>query len=374
MLDTKRTNCIMDGPFGKTITSRGEAEMQTSPKGMDQKRKPELQDITKLAKRPLEALVRDADALRRQIYGRSVFIRGLLEFTNRCICDCHYCGLRRSNAALSRYSLREEQIESAIRRGLEEGLSTFVLQGGEDPVWPTNRLCRLLELLRKKLGDSFALTLSCGIKSAEEYRSLVSAGADRYLLRFETSDPELHARLRGGIPLQRRLEAIRDLGDAGFEVGSGFMVGLPGETDEIRIENLRLCCELGLHMVGIGPFIANPETPLATFSNGSITETLRMTACLRLLLPLTNIPATTAAGSLVPDGRERMLHAGANVLMPNLTDLEHRRRYRLYPGKVALIHDGVEDLEKLRKHLEALGLHMSLSRGDSLALQTFPTQ
>lgn len=341
--------------------------METSPKGIENTTRPSLQDIENLASRPLEELIHKADSLRRETYGTSVFIRGLLEFTNHCVCDCHYCGLRRSNTDVARYSLTEEEIEAAIRRGLEKGLGTFVLQGGEDPDWPTDRLCRLLEDLRWKLGDAFAVTLSCGIKSAEEYRRLARAGANRYLLRFETSDPDLHARLRGGISLERRLEAIHDLREAGFEVGSGFMVGLPGETDEIRVKNLKLCRDLDLHMVGIGPFIANPETPLAQAPCGTIEETLRMTACLRILLPDTNIPATTAAGSLVPGGREKMLAAGANVLMPNLTDLEHRQNYRLYPGKVALIRDGVEDLEALRQHLLSEGWKMSLARGDSLA-------
>lgn len=328
--------------------------------------------IKRLVARPLEDLVREADAVRRSRYDRKVFIRGLLEFTNRCTCDCHYCGLRNSNEKVVRYSLSEEEILDAMERGYARGLRTFVLQGGEDPQWPTDRLCRLLERVRTRLEGDFALTLSCGIKSAMDYRRLASAGADRYLLRFETSDPMLHARLRGGIPLSRRLQALADLRDAGFEVGSGFMVGLPGETPETRIANLKLCLDLGLHMVGIGPFISHPETPLAGSPCGPIEETVRMTACLRLILPNANIPATTAAGSLVEGGREWMLAAGANVLMPNITPLKYREHYLLYPGKDTITRDGFEELDSIRAHLDEDQWIMSMERGDSIAFGPAP--
>lgn len=328
--------------------------------------------IENLVTRPLDELAREADSVRRSRYGDKVYIRGLLEFTNRCVCNCHYCGLRRGNTKVTRYSLSEEEIAGSVQRGFAQGIRTFVLQGGEDPQWDTDRVCRVLEVIRSRVGDSVALTLSCGIKSAEEYRRLASAGANRYLLRFETSDPLVHARLRGGISLAKRVEALHDLRSAGFEVGSGFMVGLPEETTETLVENLKLCVDLGLHMVGIGPFISHPETPLCNHPCGSMDQTVRMTACLRILLPESNIPATTAAGSLETGGRSRMLSAGANVLMPNLTPLQYRGHYLLYPGKDTITRDGLEELDTIRTHLEGQGWTMSLQRGDSLAFS--PTQ
>jgi biotin synthase len=315
--------------------------------------------------RPVEELAKEADSIRQTRYGKKVFIRGLLEFTNRCICDCLYCGLRRGNSRVTRYSLSEDEIVEAVDRGFARGLRTFVLQGGEDPQWNTDRICKLLERIRRRVGDGVALTLSCGIKTASEYRRMVAAGANRYLMRFETSDPVIHARLRGGIPLSRRLQALSDLRNSGFEVGSGFMVGLPGETTETRLTNLKLCTDLKLHMVGIGPFISNPETPLANYHSGSIKETVKMTSLLRILLPGANIPATTAAGSLEEGGRDRMLAAGANVLMPNITPLKYRDQYLLYPGKDTIRQDGLEELDMIERHLHENGWQMSLERGNS---------
>ena len=328
---------------------------------------PSPPDLETLWALPLPELIARADEVRRRRVGDGVWLRGLLEFTNRCTQGCAYCGIRGSNGRAVRYSLTEDQIEATVRRGWDRGFRTFVLQGGEDPDWATDRLCRLAERLRIILGDQGALTLSCGIKSREDYRRLAEAGANRYLLRFETSDPELFSRLKPGQTLARRLEALQDLRDGGFEVGSGFLVGLPGETEETRRENLRLCASLRLHMVGIGPFLPHPDTPLAGAQPGSMEDTVRLVALLRLLLPEANIPATTAAGSRDAGGREAMLAAGANVLMPNLTPPGAREHYTLYPGKVALVRDGAEDLEELLAHLHSLGRKGLLERGDSLA-------
>lgn len=325
--------------------------------------------IASLLARPLEELVAEADGLRRARHGDGVWIRGLMEFTNRCTCDCLYCGLRASNEGLDRYSLTEEEILLSLRAAFARGLRTFVLQGGEDRAWTTERLCNLVEKIKESISAEVAVTLSCGIRSREAYGRLAASGADRYLLRFETADPTLHERLRGGISLLRRLQALSDLKEAGFEVGSGFMVGLPGETEATRMANLKLCCDLELDMVGIGPFIANPDTPLATMASGSLEETVRMTAALRLLLPEANMPATTAAGSLFRRGREAMLRAGANVLMPNVTPRDYRDRYRLYPGKDRIAQDAIQELDAIESHLRELGRWADLGRGDSPSIK-----
>ncbi len=322
-------------------------------------------EIAHLLARPRERLVAEADALRAARHGDGVWIRGLLEFTNRCRCNCLYCGLRRGNDRIARYSLTEEEILRTVKTAFLRGVRTFVLQGGEDPDWTTERLCRLVEGIKGTVSTEAAVTLSCGIRSRREYRSLAESGADRYLLRFETADPVLHERLREGIPLARRLEALSDLRETGYEVGSGFMVGLPGETEDLRVANLKLCVDLDLDMVGIGPFIANPDTPLGDLSSGTLEETVRMTAACRILLPDANIPATTAAGSLAAGGREAMLAAGANVLMPNVTPLAYRERYLLYPGKDTIRRDGIQELEAIACRLQEMGRRIDLGRGDA---------
>jgi biotin synthase len=315
-----------------------------------------------------QALVALGDTICRAGFGPRVFVRGLIEFTNFCACDCHYCGIRRSNARVRRYRLSEEEVLACVGRGRARGIRTFVLQGGEDPEYGTDRIARLIEKIRKNHSEGeCALTLSCGIRTRADYAALKAAGANRYLLRFETSDPALHERLRGGIPLARRLEALADLKDLGYEVGSGFMVGLPGETEDTRVGNVLLCKSLGLDMVGIGPFIPHPDTPLAAARQEPLEMTLRTLAFLRMLLPKANLPATTAAGSLAPDGRERMLRAGANVLMPNISPVSVKKDYELYPNKICVDEDGLKCLDCLSLRVRGIGKTLSLELGNSPA-------
>ncbi len=282
----------------------------------------------------LEELSKKADSICRENYGNKVFLRGLIEFSNYCKMDCLYCGIRKSNTKVRRYRLTEEEILSTVKMGFNMGFRTFVLQSGEDEFFTTKVMAGIIDKIKNATAGETAITLSCGVRSKSDYKTFKEAGADRYLLRFETSDPILHSYLRNGIPLKSRLRALYALKELGYETGSGYMLGLPGETEKIRIENALLCAKLELDMVGIGPFIPHPDTPLANSKKMPLELTLRATALLRLLLPETNIPATTAAGSLRPDGRERMLAAGANVLMPNLTPSPYRRNYLLYPGKI----------------------------------------
>ena len=313
---------------------------------------------------PEEELFSRADETCRASFGEKVYLRGLIEVSNRCVRDCTYCGIRRSNAKVRRYGLTDEEILAAVGRGAEAGLRSFVLQGGEDPEFGPGRLKRLAARLREVLGDGTALTFSFGTMAKEGYAELKAGGVDRYLIRFETSDEKLHLALRGS-PLSRRLRAIDDLRELGFEVGSGFMTGLPGSTDDSLAKDLDLASSLMPDMIGVGPFIPHPATPLAGAKGQGIGPALRAVAALRILLPEANIPATTAAGSVATDGRERMLAAGANVLMPNIGPVDAKRDYELYPGKICLDEDGLSCLGCLSLRALTVGKRLDRSRGDS---------
>lgn len=313
---------------------------------------------------PPDELYARADAACRAVHGDAVYLRGLLEASNTCVRDCLYCGIRRSNAAVARYRLADGEILASARAAHARGLRSFVLQGAEDPEFGPARLARLAERLKEELGGETALTFSFGTMGKADYAALKAAGCDRYLLRFETSDPGLHERLRGS-PLSARLAALEALRELDFEVGSGFMTGLPG-TDEGTLEmDVELCARLGLDMVGIGPFIPHPGTPLAGAEPQGLEPCLRACAAVRLELPLANMPATTAAGSVAPDGRERMLAAGANVLMPNVGPVANKRDYELYPGKICLDEDGLQCVGCLGLRVKTVGKRLDCSRGDS---------
>ncbi len=310
-------------------------------------------------------LAKEADRICRENYGDEVYVRGLVEFSNHCSKDCLYCGIRKSNANVSRYRLLSDDIAGIVEEGLKRGFCTFVLQSGEDEYYDVKKLVSLTGRIKEMTGDRAALTLSCGIFTKAQYCELKRAGADRYLLRFETSDSALHEKLRNGISLERRLKALNDLKDMDFEVGSGFMVGLPGETGETRINNALLCKKLELDMVGIGPFIPHQDTPLKDASRQSIDLTLKTTALVRLLLPRANIPATTATGTLDTEGREKALGAGANVIMVNITPTDFKKNYLLYPGKICLDEDGLKCLGCIGKKIEVINKKLVMERGDS---------
>lgn len=314
-----------------------------------------------------ESLMARARELCLARHGRGVLLRGLIEYSNICSCDCLYCGIRASNRNVSRYRLEPERIAAIASSGYRAGLRSFVLQGGEDRAFAESALPRAVETIRRDCPDA-AITLSSGILPRRIYAALREAGADRYLLRFETSDPALHQKLRAGVNLGRRLEALRDLADVGYQLGSGYMVGLPGESEETRIANALLCRDLALDMVGIGPFIPHPDTPLAGSPQSPIELTLRATSLVRLLLPDAHMPATTAAGSLDPAGREKMIEAGANVLMPNITPPESKRNYLLYPGKICLAEEGEKCIGCLGLRMVSVDRELSFLRGDALRL------
>jgi biotin synthase len=314
---------------------------------------------------PDEELYAAGRAACEAVHGKEVLLRGLIEYSNSCALDCHYCGIRASNAKVLRYRLSPGELVEAAKRAHAAGLRSFVLQGAEDPSYTTERLAGCVARIKEACPGA-AITLSCGVLPRAAYAALREAGADRYLLRFETSDPALHERIRNGLPLGRRLQALEDLRATGFQVGSGFMVGLPGETEETRLSNALLCRDLGLDMVGIGPFIPHPDTPLGASPQEPLRLTLRLTSLLRLLMPEAHLPATTAAGSLDPEGREQMIRAGANVLMPNMTPSPVRKDYLLYPGKICLDEAGEKCLGCLGLRMESVDRRLSFDRGDSL--------
>jgi len=301
----------------------------------------------------------------RQVHGPHVLLRGLLEYTNYCTSNCLYCGIRKDNEAVHRYRIEEDLLLEAVQAGFERGIRTFVIQGGEDPAYGHERICALVEAVKAATKGEAAVTLSCGMRTLSQYREMKKAGGDRYLLRFETSDPELHKYLRNGSTLRTRLKAIEDIRTAGFQTGSGFMLGLPGESEETRLENILLAQRLKLDMVGIGPFIPHPDTPLGGAPQMPLENAVRGVALLRLALPEAHIPATTAAGSLQSDGREQMIRAGANVLMPNLTQVEYKKDYQLYPGKICLDESGIQCIGCLSMRVKPLGREISFHRGDA---------
>ncbi|MBN2617318.1 MAG: [FeFe] hydrogenase H-cluster radical SAM maturase HydE [Spirochaetales bacterium] len=301
-------------------------------------------------------------------HGDNVYLRGLVEFTNKCVINCAYCGIRRDNKNVHRYSLDSQTIVDTCVDGYNKGLRTFVLQGGEDKDISVSDLCDTVRKIKKATNNEAAITLSFGSRTLAEYNMMKEAGADRYLLRFETSDPELHFKLRG-ISLEKRLKNLEDIREAGLQVGSGYMTGLPGETEETRINNALLCHKLNLDMVGIGPFIPSDETPLAGSPQEPIDYALKGTALLRLLLPKAHIPATTAAGSLKPTGREDMIKAGANVLMPNLTPVSVKKDYLLYPGKICLDETGTQCIGCMSMRVKSVGRKVDFSRADALRLK-----
>lgn len=278
-----------------------------------------------------ETLFPAADTVRRAGVGDEIFLRGIIEFSNICAQDCLYCGLRRSNSRLGRYRMTDSEILAAARQIRQEGIGTVVLQSGEDGFFTRERLCLTIKKIKEETG--LAITLSVGERSREDYRAFREAGADRYLLKFETTAQDLYASLRPGRHLADRLRALTDLGELGYEVGTGSMVGLPGQTLEILADDLLMMKALDADMLGIGPFLPHPQTPLAASPPGDLFVTLKVLAVARILTKTANIPATTALGTLNPQGRFRAIENGANVVMPDFTPPAYRRHYEIYPGR-----------------------------------------
>ena len=280
-----------------------------------------------------EKLLREADKVRHDNVGDEVHLRGLIEFSNICRNNCLYCGIRRDNKLLQRYRMSEDELIETARRGAELGFKTIVMQSGEDMYYDTGRMCRIIETIKK---FDVAVTLSLGERKYEEYKDFRNAGADRYLMRIETTDKDLYHRLDPAMSWQHRYECLLMLKELGYELGSGSMVGLPGQSVESIADDLLFMQELEVDMAGIGPFIPHQQTPLKDTAGGTLDLALRTMALMRIMLPDINIPATTAMESLHPQGRIKALQSGANVVMPNITEGEYRKLYELYPGKICV--------------------------------------
>jgi biotin synthase len=274
-----------------------------------------------------------ADRVRKEFVGDEVHLRGLIEFTNCCDQNCLYCGLRQDNAKLERYRLEPDTIIEFASNAASYGYKTVVLQAGEGEFYS---LEEMLHIIRSIKALDVAITLSIGEKTREEYQAYRDAGADRYLLRIETTDKKLYEKMSPGMIFENRVRCLHDLKELGYEVGTGCLVGLPGQTMESLADDILFFKELGADMIGVGPFIPNPDTPLGDASGGTFELSLKVMAITRLLLPDINIPATTAMEALNENGRILGLQSGANVIMPNVTEGDYRRLYALYPGKICV--------------------------------------
>lgn len=300
----------------------------------------------------------------QKTYGNQVFIRGLIEFTNFCKNDCYYCGIRRSNSQADRYRLTKEQMLDCCASGYELGFRTFVLQGGEDGYFTDDKICNLVSAIKEKYPDC-AVTLSIGEKSRESYKRYFDAGADRYLLRHETADEAHYKKLHPEeMSLSHRKQCLWDLKEIGYQVGCGFMVGSPGQTVETLYEDLQFIRELQPHMVGIGPFISQKDTPFADKASGTMEQTLKLLAIIRLIQPHVLLPATTALGTIHPKGRELGILSGANVVMPNLSPVNVREKYKLYDNKICTGDEAAECRYCMENRMKSIGYEVAVSRGD----------
>ena len=327
--------------------------------GKDLNRKEIIQLLSLPAKYSPE-LFSAADKVRKEQVGDEIFLRGIIEFSNYCERNCLYCGLRKGNASLSRYRMSEDEILATAEQIKNTSVSTVVLQSGEDSFYSQDIVCRLIERLRKE--TDLIITLSIGERALNDYNAFQQAGANRYLLKHETASAELYKYLRPGCEWENRLQCLRWLKELGFETGTGNMVGLPGQTPEILADDLLVMKLLDADMLGIGPFIAHPDTPLAGIGHDDLELTLRVLALARLITRNTNIPATTALSTLHPQGRLLALQAGANVVMPDFTPEIYKTRYDIYPGRKD-VGSAVEIISKLGKDFQSIGRTLQYSVG-----------
>ena len=317
-------------------------------------RSPELAEL--LAEKAVEA--------REPIYGKKVFVRGLIEISNICKNDCLYCGIRRSNTNVERYRLEPDTIVDCAREGWELGFRTIVLQGGEDAYYTDEVLGDVVRRICESCPDT-AVTLSMGERNRESYQHLFDAGASRYLLRHETANPEHYARLHPAtMSWEHRMQCLRDLREVGFQVGAGFMVGSPFQTMEHLVQELRFVEDFKPDMCGIGPFIPHHDTPFRDEPAGTLDTTLYLLSLIRLIYPNVLLPATTALGTIDPRGREKGMLAGANVVMPNLSPVAVRKQYELYDNKICTGEESAQCKGCLGLRMNLIGYEISVDRGD----------
>lgn len=311
-------------------------------------------------------LVQKAHETRMKTYGDKVYMRGLIEFTNFCKKDCIYCGIRRSNKDADRYRLTMEDIMECVDIGDRLGYKTYVLQGGEDDYFTDERMVEIIKMIKSKYPNN-AITLSLGERSYDSYKKMYEAGADRYLLRHETATKELYEKLHPGASFEERRQCLRNLKEIGYQIGAGFMVELPKQTNKDLVNDLLFVKELEPHMCGIGPFIPHKDTPLKNEKAGTVEKTTTMLALIRLLLPNVLLPSTTALGSIDPTGREKGIKAGGNVVMPNLSPTSVREKYSLYDGKICTGDEAAECRNCIEGRINKAGFKVEVTRGDNMA-------
>lgn len=303
-----------------------------------------------------------ADKIRKENVGDEVHLRGLIEFSNVCKRLCKYCGLRSSNKEIKRYRISQDEILQTAKNAVEMGYKTIVLQSGEDEYFTTEKMVEIIKTIKKL---DVALTLSIGERSYEDYKAFREAGADRYLIRIETTDKELYKKLHPNMDFDNRIRCLKDLKTLGYEVGTGCLVGLPEQTIESLAEDILFFKKINADMVGIGPFIPHPNTPLKDAGTGNFILALKVMALTRILLPDINIPATTAMETLNPNGRILALKSGANVVMPNVTSIEYREKYEIYPNKICINESPDKCRNCIETKIKSIGRTISKNYGFS---------
>lgn len=340
-----------------TLLSSFEYDNNLNKKKLDKKEREEIKEL----KEYLRIKAREkAD----KIFGKYIFMRGLIEFTNYCKNDCIYCGIRKSNKNAERYRLNKKEILECCKIGYDIGFRTFVLQGGEDNFFNIERMSNIVQAIKKEFPDC-ALTLSIGEKDEEYYKELKNNGANRFLLRHETSENEHYSKLHPKyMSLDNRKECLRILKRLGFQTGTGIMVGSPFQKLENIASDLIFMQEIKPEMIGIGPFLPHKDTPFANEKIGEMELTLILISILRLIFPLSLIPATTALGTIKEGGRELGILHGANVVMPNLSPMNVRKKYLLYNNKISTGTESAEGVELLKKSIDKIGYILTGARGD----------
>ena len=305
-------------------------------------------------------LFQAADEVRSQYVGEGVHLRALIELSNVCSKDCYYCGLRCSNNNLERYRLSPDEVMAAVVEAKSEGYQTIVLQSGEADNFANAEMVKIISEI-KAMG--LAITLSLGEKTYGQYKAYKDAGADRYLLRIETTNEAIYRELHPGMDFHNRVKCLEALRTLGYEVGTGCLVGLPQQTLADLAQDILFFKEINADMVGLGPFISNPDTPLREQPSGQFLLSIKVMAVVRLLLPDINIPATTAMESLHQDGRKIALQAGANVIMPNVTTINYRQKYLLYPGKIGLQVSTKQNRQKVVEIINSINRFVADNKG-----------
>lgn len=301
-----------------------------------------------------------ADKIRKENVGDEVHLRGLIEFSNICKRTCQYCGLRCENKDIDRYRIEPDDIIFYAQKAVDMGYKTIVLQSGEDEYYSRELLCKIIKGIKTL---DVALTLSIGERCFDDYKAFKDCGADRYLIRIETTDKELYKKMHPHMSFENRVRCLKDLGKLGYELGTGCLVGLPGQTIESLANDILFFKEINADMVGIGPFIAHPHTPLKDCLNGDFTLALKVMALTRILLKNINIPATTAMETLNPNGRIIALQSGANVVMPNVTTTEYRAKYEIYPNKICINENPAQCFNCVSGKIRSIGRSVSTGYG-----------